>query len=130
MATATKKGIIERPRTTCAQGGALATIGSLPDVVAISHAAEGCGGNLAGSISFNSGNNGEGYCSGNQIPTSAIREKNVILSQRRARPEGTLLPTRWAWKKEGSGEVFLSTFFTTPPHSAKNNPSENAVSND
>ena len=79
MATATKKGIIERPRTTCAQGGALATIGSLPDVVAISHAAEGCGGNLAGSISFNSGNNGEGYCSGNQIPTSAIREKNVIF---------------------------------------------------
>lgn len=79
MAENIKKGIIERPRTTCAQGGALATIGSLPDVVAISHAAEGCGGNLSGSISLNSGNNGEGFCGGNQIPTSAIREKNVIF---------------------------------------------------
>ena len=79
MAGKNKKGLIERPRTTCAQGGALATIGSLPDVVAISHAAEGCGGNLSGAISLNSGNNGEGFCSGNQIPTSAIREKNVIF---------------------------------------------------
>ena len=82
MAGKNKKGLIERPRTTCAQGGALATIGSLPDVVAISHAAEGCGGNLSGAISLNSGNNGEGFCSGNQIPTSAIREKNVIFGGR------------------------------------------------
>lgn len=74
-----KKGIIERPRTTCAHGGALATLGSLPGVVAISHAAEGCAGNLTGAISACSGNNGEGYCGGMQTPTSAVREKNVIF---------------------------------------------------
>lgn len=74
-----KKGIIERPRTTCAHGGALATLGSLPGVVAISHAAEGCAGNLTNAISACSGNNGEGYCGGMQTPTSAVREKNVIF---------------------------------------------------
>lgn len=70
---------IERPRTTCAQGGALATIGSLPRVVAISHAGEGCGGNLTNAISTGSGYNGEGYCSGTQIPSSAVREKHIVF---------------------------------------------------
>ena len=73
------KGIIERPRTTCAQGGALATLASLPDVIGISHAAEGCAGNLTGSIGNNSGYNGEGYCGGTQTPSSAVREKNVVF---------------------------------------------------
>ncbi len=73
------KGIVERPRTTCAQGGALATLSSLPDVIAISHAAEGCAGNLAGSIGNLSGYNGEGYCGGTQIPSSAVRERNVVF---------------------------------------------------
>ena len=75
----TAKGIVERPRTTCAQGGALATLSSLPGVVAISHAAEGCSGNLAGSIGTLSGYNGEGYCGGTQIPSSAVRERNVVF---------------------------------------------------
>lgn len=70
---------IERPRTTCAQGGALTTIGSLPRVVAISHASEGCAGNLTNAIAACSGNNGEGYCGGSQIPTSAIREKHIVF---------------------------------------------------
>ena len=70
---------IEQPRTTCAQGGALATINALPHVIAISHAAEGCAGNLTNPISFCSGYNGEGYCGGTQIPTSAIREKHVVF---------------------------------------------------
>jgi nitrogenase molybdenum-iron protein beta chain len=73
------KGIIERPRTTCAQGGALATLASLPDVIGISHAAEGCSGNLTGSIGTCSGYNGEGYCGGTQTPSSAVREKNVVF---------------------------------------------------
>ena len=75
----TAKGIIERPRTTCAQGGALATLASLPEVIGISHAAEGCSGNLTGSIGTCSGYNGEGYCGGTQTPSSAVREKNVVF---------------------------------------------------
>ena len=75
----TAKGIVERPRTTCAQGGALATLASLPDVIGISHAAEGCSGNLTGSIGTCSGYNGEGYCGGTQTPSSAVREKNVVF---------------------------------------------------
>ena len=59
--------------------GITVTLGSLPGVVAISHAAEGCAGNLTGAISACSGNNGEGYCGGMQTPTSAVREKNVIF---------------------------------------------------
>ncbi len=70
---------IERPRTTCAQGGALATIASLPKVVAISHAGEGCGGNLTNAIAACSGYSGEGYCSGPQVPSSAVREKHVVF---------------------------------------------------
>lgn len=70
---------IERPRTTCAHGGALATIEALPDVVAISHAAEGCGGNLTNAINACAGNNGEGYAGGGQIPSSAVREKDIIF---------------------------------------------------
>lgn len=70
---------VERPRTTCAQGGALATIGALPKVVALSHAAEGCAGNLTNAISACSGYNGEGYCSGTQVPCSAIREKHIVF---------------------------------------------------
>lgn len=72
-------GHIEQPRTTCAQGGALAAINALPEVIAISHAAEGCAGNLTNPISACSGYNGEGYCGGTQIPTSAIREKHVVF---------------------------------------------------
>lgn len=70
---------IERPRTTCAQGGALATISALPKVIALSHAAEGCAGNLMTAIAAGSGFSGEGYCSGTQIPSSAIREKHVVF---------------------------------------------------
>lgn len=72
-------GHIEQPRTTCAQGGALAALNALPDVIAISHVAEGCAGNLTNPISVCSGYNGEGYCGGTQIPTSAIREKHVVF---------------------------------------------------
>ena len=70
---------IERPRSTCALGGALATIGDLPGVVPISHTPSGCAGNLSGATAFGSGNSGSGYCSGGSVPVSNVGEKQVIF---------------------------------------------------
>jgi nitrogenase molybdenum-iron protein beta chain len=74
-----KVNCIERPRAACALSGALVTIGALPGVVAISHTALGCGGNLANASSFGSGYFGAGYCSGASVPTSAVTEKETIF---------------------------------------------------
>lgn len=70
---------IERPRTSCALGGALVTIGSLPRVVAISHTALGCAGNLSGAISAGAGYYGAGYCSGQSTPSSGITESEIVF---------------------------------------------------
>ncbi len=70
---------IERPRTSCALGGALVTISSLPRVVAIAHTALGCAGNLSGAISVGSGYLGAGYCSGQSTPTSGITESEIVF---------------------------------------------------
>ncbi|SEL03691.1 nitrogenase molybdenum-iron protein beta chain [Butyrivibrio sp. ob235] len=70
---------IERPRSTCALGGALATIGDLPGVVAISHTPSGCAGNLSGATAFGSGNSGSGYCTGGSVPVSNVGESQVIF---------------------------------------------------
>lgn len=70
---------IERPRTSCALGGALVTIGALPRVVAISHTALGCAGNLSGAISTGAGYFGSGYCSGQSTPTSGVTETEIVF---------------------------------------------------
>lgn len=70
---------IERPRTTCSLGGALAAISSLPGVVPISHTASGCAGNLSGATANNSGYCGSSYCSGQSVPVSNISQKQVIF---------------------------------------------------
>ncbi|MBP1736870.1 MAG: putative nitrogenase iron-molybdenum protein beta chain [Oscillospiraceae bacterium] len=72
-------GFIERPRTTCSLGGALAAISSLPGVVPISHTASGCAGNLGGATAANSGYCGSSYCSGQSVPVSNISEQHVIF---------------------------------------------------
>ena len=66
---------IERPRSTCALGGALATIGDLPGVVPISHTPSGCAGNLSGATAFGSGNSGSGYCSGGSVPVISVSRR-------------------------------------------------------
>lgn len=70
---------IERPRSTCALGGALATIGELPGVVPVSHTPSGCAGNLSGATAFGSGNSGSGYCTGGSVPVSNVGEKQIIF---------------------------------------------------
>jgi len=70
---------IDRPRTSCALGGALAAISSLPNVIPVIHTALGCGGNLMNSVAFGAGYLGSSYCSGNSAPTSAVTETEIVF---------------------------------------------------
>lgn len=70
---------VERPRTTCALGGAIAVINALPKVTLINHTAIGCGGNLSGVISIGGGNWGDGVYAGSHMPSSAIGEKEIVF---------------------------------------------------
>ncbi|MDR0621472.1 MAG: hypothetical protein LBJ61_06325 [Deltaproteobacteria bacterium] len=73
------KECVESPRFSCALGGAIVTLTTLPEVIPIVHAAMGCAGNLIGSISFGGGYLGDGYCGGGHIPTSAITETEIVF---------------------------------------------------
>ena len=70
---------IDKPRGTCALGGALAAISSLPDVIPIIHTVSGCGGNLMNSMALGAGYLGAGYCSGFSSPTSSITETEIVF---------------------------------------------------
>lgn len=72
-------GFIERPRTACALGGALATISALPGVVPVVHSALGCAGNLSNAAAFGSGYCGSSYCSGQSVSTSAVTETEIVF---------------------------------------------------
>jgi nitrogenase molybdenum-iron protein beta chain len=69
---------IERPRFSCALGGAVQTITSLPGVVPIIHAASGCGGNLF-STQQAAGAYGAGFCGGLAMPSSNVSENEIIF---------------------------------------------------
>lgn len=70
---------IDKPRASCALGGALAAIAALPDVIPIIHTSMGCGGNLMNAISFGAGYLGASTCSNNQAPSSAVTETEVVF---------------------------------------------------
>ncbi|AFS79168.1 nitrogenase molybdenum-iron protein beta subunit NifK [Gottschalkia acidurici 9a] len=70
---------IDRPRYSCALGGALGTIRALPKVVPIMHAAAGCGGNLSSAINFGAGYVGSGYCSGQALPSTNVIERDIVF---------------------------------------------------
>jgi len=70
---------IEKPRYSCALGGALATVNALPRTVPILHASLGCGGMTSASYNGGSGYLGSGYCGGNSIPSSGITEKEIVF---------------------------------------------------
>ncbi|MDF2505717.1 nitrogenase component 1 [Clostridium sp.] len=70
---------IERPRFSCALGGALSTISALQKVVPIVHATAGCGSNLFGAYMGGSGFWGSGYCGGGSVPTSGITENDIVF---------------------------------------------------
>ncbi|MDR0839149.1 MAG: hypothetical protein LBN99_05845, partial [Oscillospiraceae bacterium] len=76
MSTST---FIERPKSSCALGGALTTLAGLNRVVPIVHAAGGCAAGLSGVYSNAAGYRGTGYCGGNMMPTSNIAENNIVF---------------------------------------------------
>lgn len=71
--------IVDRPKYSCALGGAIATLNALPRVVPILHAAPGCGLNLSYAINGGSGYMGSGYCGGTALPSSNICEKEIVF---------------------------------------------------
>lgn len=70
---------IEKPRSQCALGGALATVNALPGAVPIIHAAAGCGGNLFAGQNASAGYYGAGYCGGMAVPSSNVLERDIVF---------------------------------------------------
>lgn len=72
-------GYIERPRFTCALGGAMATAMALPRTIPILHAPPGCAGNLAWTQAGGAGLQVGGYCGGLSMPGSNVQEREVVF---------------------------------------------------
>lgn len=70
---------IEKPRYTCALGGAITTTQALPKTIPILHAPSGCAGNAAWTQAGGSGLQVGGYCGGLSMPGSNIEEKEVVF---------------------------------------------------
>ncbi|MEI7812683.1 MAG: nitrogenase component 1 [Ignavibacteria bacterium] len=70
---------LEKPRTSCALGGALATVNALPRTVGILHASVGCGGMASAALNAGAGYLGSSYCGGTSTPTSGISEKEIVF---------------------------------------------------
>jgi nitrogenase molybdenum-iron protein beta chain len=73
------RDFIERPRYSCALGGALATVSALPGVIPIMHAASGCAGNFAWAQGGGSGLQIGGQCGGLTVPSSNVQESEVVF---------------------------------------------------
>lgn len=70
---------VDRPRYSCAFGGAIATLKCLPRTIPILHAAAGCGGNIANSLNGAAGYLGSGYCAGQALPSSNVYENEIVF---------------------------------------------------
>ena len=70
---------IERPRWTCALGGALAAVGALPRTIPIMHSGPGCAANFTWTQNGASGLQVAGYCGGLSIPGTNLQESEVVF---------------------------------------------------
>ncbi|MDR2747994.1 MAG: hypothetical protein LBB77_11185 [Treponema sp.] len=70
---------IDRPRYTCALGGAMGTLHALPRTITIIHGSAGCGGNINAAINAGAGYLGGGYCGGSALPSSNVVEQDVVF---------------------------------------------------
>lgn len=70
---------VDRPRYTCALGGALATLRAIPRAIPIIHASAGCGHNLHNAINPGAGYLGGGYCGGLSLPSSNVVERDIVF---------------------------------------------------
>lgn len=71
--------IIEKPRFSCALGGALSTINAIEGHVPILHGGPGCGVQLFYGQSFISGFRGSGWIGGVAVPSTNTYEKEVVF---------------------------------------------------
>ncbi|MDR0362474.1 MAG: hypothetical protein LBJ46_07320, partial [Planctomycetota bacterium] len=69
----------ERPRWTCALGGALATAGALPRTIPIMHSGPGCAANFTWTQNGASGLQVAGHCAGLSVPGSNLQESEVVF---------------------------------------------------
>jgi nitrogenase molybdenum-iron protein beta chain len=70
---------IERPRFTCALGGAFATVTAIDRAVPIVHGPPGCAGNLAWTQAGGCGLQVGGYCGGLSAPGTNVQEREVVF---------------------------------------------------
>jgi nitrogenase molybdenum-iron protein beta chain len=70
---------IERPRYSCALGGALATVTALPGAIPIMHATSGCAGNFTWAQSGAGGLQVGGLCGGLSVPSSNVQEREIVF---------------------------------------------------
>ncbi len=70
---------IDRPRYSCALGGALSTMRAIPRAIPIIHAASGCGYNLYNATNAGSAYLGGGYCGAASLPSSNVGEKEIVF---------------------------------------------------
>ncbi len=70
---------VDRPRYSCALGGALATLRAIPRAIPIIHASTGCGHNLHNSLNSGAGYLGGGYCGGLALPSSNVVERDIVF---------------------------------------------------
>ncbi|MDR0877774.1 MAG: hypothetical protein LBN21_06950, partial [Treponema sp.] len=70
---------IDRPRFSCALGGAIGTLHALPRAVTIVHGSAGCAGNLNNAINSSAGYQGSGYCGGQAMPSSNVVEQDAVF---------------------------------------------------
>ncbi|MDR2459252.1 MAG: hypothetical protein LBE38_00510 [Deltaproteobacteria bacterium] len=80
QANSYKEGsFIDRPRHTCALGGALFTLRALSRVIPIIHASPGCGYNVYTAFNAGAGYLGGGYCGGAAWPSSNVVENEIVF---------------------------------------------------
>lgn len=70
---------VDRPRYTCALGGAVGTLHAIPRAITIIHGSAGCGGNINSAINAGAGYIGGGYCGGAALPSSNVVERDVVF---------------------------------------------------
>jgi nitrogenase molybdenum-iron protein beta chain len=73
------KTFIDRPRYTCALGGALSALRALPRTAPIIHASAGCGYNLFGATNSGAGYLGGGYCGGAAWSSTNVVEREIVF---------------------------------------------------
>jgi nitrogenase molybdenum-iron protein beta chain len=70
---------VDRPRYTCALGGAIGTLHAIPRAITIVHGSAGCGGNINNALNAGAGYLGGGYCGGAALPSSNVVERDVVF---------------------------------------------------